>query len=183
MENEKNTDRLAKNLMSVITNALKEDLYGKEAVQDKPEMDENSLLDSIKQFLTQALPGKKDKEEEPPTQTTIHQVLTGAPAYSQAETLQEKPEIEKPEAIVSPAEEWDEMKHHQEQEREELHWRHEQERESMQYRHEQERKALEFKLEREGKWDEMKREVENKEREWKDEKPGRGRGHGREGRS
>ena len=47
MINEKETDRIAGHLMNIISNALKEDLYGKEGEQSQAYIDDMSLLSSI----------------------------------------------------------------------------------------------------------------------------------------
>lgn len=187
MTNEKETDRIAGHLMNIISNALKEDLYGKDGEQSQAYIDDMSLLSSIKDFVTHSVLGKKESEQEKPTQTHPKPVLTSAPVSAQVEQEKEQPEVQTPASISSIEEDWDEMRHRQEREREELHWRHEQERENMQHRHEQERKAQEFKREHEGKPEDKERDPEKEERDGREDAPGwkqgrgnrekRGRGH------
>ena len=61
MAEEKDTDRLASELLGKICDALNKPLPGTGKKTPKPQADDgdNSLLDTIKDFLTQALPGTK----------------------------------------------------------------------------------------------------------------------------
>jgi len=187
MADKKATDRLASDLLAVLREAFSKPLPGTAQTQPQPQVDEDSLLDSIKEFLTQSLPGTKDEEEQ--AAPAAPQVTSAEPQPSVAieEIENEKPAYEggsEPvSAVVGPEDEgdWEAMLRRHEVEREEMQWRHEQEREEMHHRHEQERGAIGYERGRDREEAKHRRELEReaREREHERAKEARGRGRGR----
>lgn len=119
MANERDTDRLANELLGALMGSLTKPMAGTGRPQARPQVDEGSMLSTIKEFLTQSLPGTK-----PQTQPA-------APTASQATTA----------GAPSRPVEWEAMYRRHVREREEMYARHARERADANLRHEQEMEA------------------------------------------
>jgi len=121
--NERDTDRLAGDLMKQLLGSLNKPAPGTGAVRPQPQVDENSMLETIKGFLNQSLPGTKEREK--PSAPAAPQV--GSSAYQSSASGEE--------VVVGG---WEGLFRRQGQEREAMHGRHAREREEMHQRHVQE---------------------------------------------
>jgi len=63
MADERDTDRLAGELLSSLMGFLTGPMAGTGRPQPRPQVDEGSMLNTIKEFLNQSLPGTKEKEQ------------------------------------------------------------------------------------------------------------------------
>ena len=122
MANERDTDRLAGDLMKQLLGSLNKPAPGIGAARPQPQVDENSMLETIKGFLNQSLPGTKEREK--PSAPAAPQV--GSSAYQSSASGEE---------VVGG---WEGLFRRQGQEREAMHGRHAREREEMHQRHVQE---------------------------------------------
>ncbi len=172
MANKTDTDRLASELLAALQNVLNKPLPGTGQEKPQSQVDEPSLLDTIKDFLTQSLPGTKEIEEQP----SQPPVLSGSPKPVAA---QEEFEPEPDDMDEVDKEEWFILKDRQSQEREELHRRHELEREAMQKRHQDEREGMKFRRERDRDDFKQRQERDREAHKQAQERGKRGRGHGR----
>ena len=117
MGNEKDTDRLASELLGALMGSLTKPMTGTGRPQSQPQVDQGSMLSTIKDFLNQSLPGTKplgQPDAPSPAQA-------GVPASAVARTV-----------------EWEEMYRRHVREREAMYGRHVREREDVLRRHEQE---------------------------------------------
>ena len=127
MANERDTDRLAGDLMKQLLGSLNKPAPGTGSVRPQAQVDENSMLETIKGFLNQSLPGTKEREKP------------SAPAVAQTGSVGSQPSTD----VAGTGEvRWTVMYRRQEREREAMYARQTQEREDMQKRQEQEMEAL-----------------------------------------
>jgi len=120
MANERDTDRLASELLGALMGSLTKPMAGTGQTQSRPQVDEGSMLNTIKDFLTQSLPGTKE------------QVKPGAPAAAQASTAGSQTWG----AVQGTGTGgWEAVFRRQGQEREAMYERHDREREDMEKRH------------------------------------------------
>ncbi len=178
MQNKNDTDRLAKELLAALQSVLNKPLPGTSQSKPQSQADDPSILDTIKDFLTQSLPGTKEDQEQPSQPTTIDEPET--PELVQDELRPEHgDQAYERDDDRDDDNEWSSLRRKQAQEREEMHRRHELEREAMQRRHETEREEGKFKLERDR--EELKRNQEREREASKQahEQGKRGRGQGR----
>ena len=76
MGNENDTDRLAGELLGALMGSLTKPMAGTGRPQSQPQVDQGSMLNTIKDFLNQSLPGTKPQGQ--PSAPSPAQ--TGAPA-------------------------------------------------------------------------------------------------------
>jgi len=126
MADAKDTDRMAGDLLNALLGSLNKPVAGTGHTQPRPQVDESSMLDTIKGFLNQSLPGTKEREK--PNAPAAPQ---GATAGYQASAAGNEMEIGG----------WEGLFRRQGREREAMHGRHERERTEMQQRHVQEMEA------------------------------------------
>ena len=127
MADERDTDRLAGDLMKQLLGSLNKPAPGIGSARPQAQVDENSMLETIKGFLNQSLPGTKEREKP------------SAPAAAQAGSLGSQPSTD----VHGTGEvRWTVMYRRQEREREAMYARQTQEREAMHKRQEQEMEAL-----------------------------------------
>ncbi len=120
MASERDTDRLASELLGALMGSLTKPMAGTGQAQSRPQVDEGSMLNTIKDFLTQSLPGTKE------------QVKPGAPAAAQAGTPGSQTwGVAQGTGMGG----WEAIFRRQGQERETMHERHDREREDMEKRH------------------------------------------------
>jgi len=126
MANERDTDRLANDLLGALMGSITKPMAGTGRPQAQPQVDQGSMLNTIKDFLNQSLPGTKE------------QVKPGAPAAAQQGTAgsQTWGAVQGTEASG-----WEAIFRRQGQEREAMHERHDREREDMEKRHRDEMEA------------------------------------------
>ncbi len=117
MGNERDTDRLASELLGALMGSLTRPMAGTGRPQSQPQVDQGSMLNTIKDFLNQSLPGTKP-QGQPGAFPPAH---TGASASAVTGTV-----------------EWEEMYRRHVREREAMYGRHVREREDVLHRHEQE---------------------------------------------
>jgi len=123
MAEQNHTDRLAGGLMKQLPGSLNKPAPGTGTVRPQPQVDEKSMLETIKGFLTQSLPGTKEREKP------------SAPAASQAGSNVYQSSAAGEEVVAGG---WEGLFRRQGQEREAMHGRHAREREEMHERHVQE---------------------------------------------
>lgn len=124
MANDRDTDRMAGDLMKALLGSLNKPAAGTGQPQSAPQVDENSMLDTIKGFLNQSLPGTKEREKP------------NAPAAPHV-----NPVVYQSAATAGLTGGWERLFRRQGQEREAMHGRHERERAEMHQRHVQELEA------------------------------------------
>ncbi len=117
MGNERDTDRLASELLGALMGSLTKPMAGTGTTQSRPQVDEGSMLNTIKDFLTQSLPGTKPQSQ------------TSTPALAQSSAIGSQ---------ASGVVDWESMYRRQEREREAMYGRQVREREDVHRRHEQE---------------------------------------------
>lgn len=122
MANERDTDRMAGDLMKALLGSLNKPVAGTGQTAPTPQVDEKSMLDTIKGFLNQSLPGTKDREKPGSPSAPIAQQTPIAPVDAESAG-------------------WEGMFRRQGLEREAMHARHERERAEMHQRHLQEVEA------------------------------------------
>jgi len=127
MARQNDTDRLAGDLMKQLLGSLNKPAPGTGAVRPQAQVDENSMLETIKGFLNQSLPGTKEREKP------------SAPTASQTGSAGSQPSAD---AAGMGEVRWTVMYRRQEREREAMYARQTQEREDMHKRQEQEMEAL-----------------------------------------
>jgi len=115
---------MAGDLMKALLGSLNKPVAGTGQPQSAPQVDESSMLDTIKGFLNQSLPGTKEREK--PSAPAAPQVTPNA--YQSSMTAGEMGG-------------WEGLFRRQGQEREAMHGRHERERAEMHQRHVQELEA------------------------------------------
>ena len=62
MANERDTDRLASELLGKLLGSLNKPVAGTGQTVSRPQVDENNMLSTIKDFLNQSVPGTKPRE-------------------------------------------------------------------------------------------------------------------------
>jgi len=127
MAGEKDTDRMAGDLMKALLGSLKKPVAGPGQTQSTPQVDESSMLDTIKGFLNQSLPGTKEREKP------------NAPAAPQGAPITAQPAVQGAGGGVV---DWETMYRRQEREREAMYGRQLSERQFMHQRHEKEMEEL-----------------------------------------
>jgi hypothetical protein len=127
MARQNDTDRLAGDLMKQLLGSLNKPAPGIGSARPQAQVDENSMLETIKGFLNQSLPGTKEREKP------------GAPVASQPGSVESQLSSD----VAGTGEvRWTVMYRRQEREREAMYARQTQEREAMHKRQEQEMEAL-----------------------------------------
>ncbi len=179
MQNKNDTDRLASELLAALQNVLNKPLPGAGQPKPQTQADDTSLFETIKDFLTQSLPGTKPAQEDQPQPVQPAPVWQPAPSAQTPfpDTVDEEFEPESDEQEGN--EEWFVLKKRQTQEREDMQRRHELEREAMHRRHEEEREGMRDQFESGKEEAKQKREREREARKQEQERGKRGRGHGR----
>jgi len=120
MANERDTERMASELLGALMGSLTKPMLGTGRPQSQPQVDQGSMLTTIKEFLNQSLPGTKPRPQ------------AGAPAPAQSVA---------PVAAATTPVEWEGMYRRHVREREAMHARHAREREDVMGRHVQEMEA------------------------------------------
>ena len=115
MANERDTDRLASELLGKLLGSLNKPVAGTGQTVARPQVDENNMLNTIKDFLNQSVPGTKPREQP--------QASTPAPLSGAVVAAGNRPV------------EWEDMYRRQEQERARLYSRHASERDDVLGRH------------------------------------------------
>ena len=123
MANENDTDRMAGDLLNLLKGSLAKPVPGTGASRPLAQPDEGSMLNTIKDFLNQSLPGTKPIAKP------------GAPASMPAGTAASQSLAA---SLAMQPVDWETMYRRQEQERESMYGRQVREREDMRKRHEQE---------------------------------------------
>ncbi len=124
MADERDTDRLAGELLNLLKGSLTKPAPGTTA-KPQAQVDDNSMLSTIKDFLNQSLPGTKPREQAG-SQSTAQ-----APTYSQSSAAGSEVQVGG----------WEGLFRRQAQERGTMHERQERERGEMHQRHLQEMEA------------------------------------------
>jgi len=127
MADGQDTDRMAGDLMKALLGSLNKPVAGTGQTGPTPQVDEKSMMDTIKGFLNQSLPGTKEREKP-----SAPAVPLGTPYVSQY-----------PQSVSGTHEvDWESMYRRQEREREAMYGRQLTEREGMQQRHKKEMETL-----------------------------------------
>jgi len=122
MANERDTDRLANELLGALMGSLTKPMAGTGRPQSQPQVAQGSMLNTIKDFLNQSLPGTKPQP--------------GSAAAAQPSTAGSQTWGSVPEGGG-----WEALFRRQGQEREAMHERQDREREDMEKRHRDELEA------------------------------------------
>lgn len=120
MANERDTDRLASELLGALMGSLTKPMAGTGPAQARPQVDEGSMLNTIKDFLTQSLPGTKE-QVKPGTPAAAQPGIAGSQTWGGVQGTGTGG--------------WEAVFRRQGQERESMHERHDREREDMEKRH------------------------------------------------
>jgi len=145
MANERDTDRLANELLGALMGSLTKPMAGTGRPQAQPQVDQGSMLNTIKEFLNQSLPGTKPQPQ------------AGAPAAQPSATGSQTW------GTAPDSGGWEAIFRRQGQEREAMHERHAREREDMEKRH---RDEMETAMGSAGGAVDVHRPVQRPARQW-----------------
>lgn len=120
MASERDTDRLAGDLLQALMGTMNKPVPSTRSVRQRPQVDERSMLSTIKDFLNQSIPGMKERDEQS-SSAASHFGAGGAPT---------------PAAVGGrPPVQWQDMYRRQEKEREAMYGRQSRELDEMRARH------------------------------------------------